>query len=446
MIEKKVKAKESFMIKNIYKNPEKGTWDTIQQRPTNNNISVVNTVQEILNAVKKTGDEAVFFYNKKFDKNENKNILVTQNEINDAIKNVNDELKMAIQQAKKNITKFHVAQIKEEAIIETMPGVQCWRKSVAIDKIGLYIPGGTAPLFSTVLMLAIPAQLAGCKEIVLASPPAPHQRKGEINPKIDPAILYTAQLCGITKIYKIGGATAIAAMAYGTATIPKVYKIFGPGNQYVTAAKQLIQQNGIAIDMPAGPSEVCVLADITAVPAYVAADLLSQAEHGIDSQVMLVCTPDFEIEKLQNELILQTKVLPRKEIIEKTLANSKIIIFDTMNLAIAFVNEYAAEHLIISCANSENIANGITNAGSVFLGNYSPESVGDYASGTNHTLPTNGFAKKYSGVSVDSFVKKITYQKLTKQGLKNIAKTVTIMAEAEGLQAHANAVSIRSKL
>jgi histidinol dehydrogenase len=432
------------MIKNIYKNPIKSDWEKLQQRPSEDNTTVQITVQQIINAVKKDGDEAVYLYNEKLDNYTDKNILVTQQEIDAAILAVPDELKKAIQQAKENITKFHQAQIKEEAIIETMPGVRCWRKSVAIDKVGLYIPGGTAPLFSTVLMLAIPAQLAGCKEIIICTPPLSF---GEgLGVRSNAAILYTAQLCGITKIYKVGGAVAVAAMAYGTATIPKVYKIFGPGNQYVTVAKQLIQQEGTAIDMPAGPSEVCVLADATAFPAYVAADLLSQAEHGMDSQVILVCTPDFDVDALQKELDKQTALLPRKEIIAQTLLNSKIIIFEKIETAIAFVNEYAAEHLIISCTNEIEIANKITNAGSIFLGNYSPESVGDYASGTNHTLPTNGYAKQYSGVSIDSFVKKITYQQLTKQGLLNIAKTVTTMAEAEGLQAHSNAVKVRSEV
>jgi histidinol dehydrogenase len=433
-----------LMIKNIYKNPIKSEWGKLQQRPSEDNTAVQTTVQQILNDVKKDGDEAVFFYNKKLDQNENQNILVTQQEIDAAILTVPEDLKKAIQQAKENITKFHQAQIKEEEIVETMPGIKCWRKSKAIQKVGLYIPSGTAPLFSTVLMLAIPAQLAGCKEIILCSPPLSLGEGSGVR-SIHPAILYTAHLCGINKIYKVGGAVAIAAMTYGTATIPKVYKIFGPGNQYVTVAKQLAQQDGVAIDMPAGPSEVCVLADATAVPAYVAADLLSQAEHGVDSQVMLVCTPDVDIDALQKELEKQTSILPRKEMIVQTLQNSKIVIFAVMEEAIDFVNTYAAEHLIICCKNEDDIANKITNAGSIFLGNYSPESVGDYASGTNHTLPTNGYAKQYSGVSIDSFVKKITFQKLTKEGLENIAATVATMAEAEQLQAHSNAVKVRIK-
>ena len=323
-------------------------------------------------------------------------------------------------------------------VIETMPGVKCWRKSIGIEKVGLYIPGGTAPLFSTILMLGIPAQIAGCKEIILCSPP---DKEG----KLHPAILFAAQLVGITKVFKIGGVQAIAAMAYGTATVPKVYKIFGPGNQYVTCAKQLIQQDGIAIDMPAGPSEVCVLADDSAVAGFIAADLLSQAEHGVDSHVLLVTCSETLVKNVEEELKNQLQLLPRKNIAEKALENSKAIVVKNINEAIDLVNEYAAEHLIISCKDDEAIAEKIVNAGSIFLGNYSPESVGDYASGTNHTLPTNGFAKAYSGVSVDTFVKKITYQKLTQQGLQNIGKTVELMAEAEGLDAHKNAVSIRIK-
>lgn len=426
------------MITNIYNNPANSDWKRLITRPTQDNTAVQDTVKEVLANVKANGDEALWQYAKAFDKLESNSLLVTEEEIATAVASVSNELKAAIQQAKANITAFHTAQIKEEAVIETMPGIKCWRKMVAIEKVGLYIPGGTAPLFSTVLMLTVPAQLVGCKEIILCTP-----AKGSA--PIAPEILYTAQLCGVTKIYKLGGAAAIAAMAYGTATVPQVYKIFGPGNQYVTAAKQMIQQEGIAIDMPAGPSEVCVLADATAVPAYVAADLLSQAEHGVDSQVMLVTLPGFDTTALQNELVKQTAVLPRKDIIEATLANSTIVHFDDLKKAIDFVNEYAAEHLIISCADAEAITNNIMNAGSIFIGNYSPESVGDYASGTNHTLPTNGFAKQYSGVSVDSFVKKITVQKLSKEGLNNIANTVILMAEAEQLQAHANAVSVRIK-
>jgi histidinol dehydrogenase len=317
-----------------------------------------------------------------------------------------------------------------------MPGISCWRKTVGIEKVGLYIPGGTAPLFSTILMLGIPAKIAGCKQVILCSPPG---KDG----KLHPAIIYAAQLTGIETIYKIGGVQAIAAMAYGTETVPQVYKIFGPGNQYVTCAKQMIQQEGIAIDMPAGPSEVCVLADESADADFVAADLLSQAEHGVDSQVLLVTDSATLISKVETALSEQLHQLPRKEIAAKAMANSTLVLMDSIEEAIDFVNEYAAEHLIIACKNDEAIADRIINAGSVFLGNYSPESAGDYASGTNHTLPTNGFAKAYSGVSIDSFVKKITYQKLSASGLEQIGNTVVLMAAAEGLQAHANAVSIR---
>jgi histidinol dehydrogenase len=435
--EKKVVTK--IMIKNIYNNPVKQEWENIQQRPTEDNATIQQTVQQIIDDIKRNGDAAIANYTKKFDNNDATNFLVSVKEIEDAVNSVPDELKKAMQQAKENITTFHQAQINATEIIKPMHGIHCWRKSVAIDKVGLYIPGGTAPLFSTVLMLAIPAQLAGCGTIVLCTPT-------KNNEPINAAILYAAQLCGITTIYKIGGAVAIAAMACGTQSIEKVYKIFGPGNQYVTAAKQLVQQNGIAIDMPAGPSEVCVMADDTAVPAYVAADLLSQAEHGVDSQVMLVCTPSFDIDALQTELQKQTNLLPRKDIVAKTLLNSTIVIFESLTDCIDFVNEYAAEHLIISCNNAIEIADAIKNAGSIFIGNYSPESVGDYASGTNHTLPTNGYAKQYSGVSMDSFVKKITYQQLSKNGLTNIANTVITMAEAEGLQAHANAVRVRMEM
>jgi histidinol dehydrogenase len=320
--------------------------------------------------------------------------------------------------------------------IESMPGVWCWRKSVGIEKVGIYIPGGSAPLFSTVLMLGVPAKMAGCKEIILCTPP---NEQGEINP----AILYAASLVGVTAIYSVGGAQAIAAMAYGTAIIPKVYKIFGPGNQYVTAAKQLVQQNGMAIDMPAGPSEVCVWADENAIPSFVAADLLSQAEHGPDSQVILIANNTVIVETIQREIDLQLTVLPRKDFAAKALLNSKAIILSNQDQAIDLINAYAPEHLILAVDNALQIADKIINAGSVFIGNYSPESVGDYASGTNHTLPTNGYAKAYSGVSLDSFVKKITFQQLTERGLMNIAPTVIEMADAEGLQAHSNAVSVR---
>jgi histidinol dehydrogenase len=341
-----------------------------------------------------------------------------------------------MQQAAANISLFHQKQLSAVEVIETMPGIKCWRKSVGIEKVGLYIPGGTAPLFSTILMLGIPAKMAGCKEVILCSPPG---KDG----KLHPAILYAAQLTGITKIFKIGGVQAIAAMAYGTVTVPQVYKIFGPGNQYVTCAKQLIQQEGIAIDMPAGPSEVCVMADESANAAFIAADLLSQAEHGADSQVLLVTDSLAIANQVQTELVKQLEKISRKELAIKALNNSTCILIKDINEGIELVNAYAAEHLIIACENPENISNQIYNAGSIFLGNYSPESVGDYASGTNHTLPTNGYAKAYSGVSVDSFVKKITYQQLSPAGLSNIASIVELMAEAEGLDAHANAVRVR---
>ena len=407
-------------------------------RPAFDTSSLQEKVKIVLNDVKLKGDTAVKKFTQEFDGVSLNDFRVNEKEIGEAAVLLSNELKQAIQQAAQNITTFHQKQISNVEVIETMPGVKCWRKSIGIEKVGLYIPGGTAPVFSTILMLGIPAQIAGCKEIILCSPP---DKEG----KLHPAILFAAQLVGITKVFKIGGVQAIAAMAYGTATVPKVYKIFGPGNQYVTCAKQLIQQDGIAIDMPAGPSEVCVLADDSAVAGFIAADLLSQAEHGVDSHVLLVTCSETLVKNVEEELKNQLQLLPRKNIAEKALENSKAIVVKNINEAIDLVNEYAAEHLIISCKDDEAIAEKIVNAGSIFLGNYSPESVGDYASGTNHTLPTNGFAKAYSGVSVDTFVKKITYQKLTQQGLQNIGKTVELMAEAEGLDAHKNAVSIRIK-
>ncbi|MBB1283941.1 histidinol dehydrogenase [Flavisolibacter sp. BT320] len=417
-------------------NPERKEWKQILQRPYADNSAVLQSVQEILADVKERGDNAIRELTKRFTGVTLDSLRVSEEEINSAASRLSEGLKAAIQQAKKNIETFHQPQLGTTEIIETMQGVQCWRKSVGIEKVGLYIPGGTAPLFSTVLMLAVPAKLAGCKEIILCSP---CDKEGRLHP----AILYAAQLTGITKIFRIGGAQAIAAMAYGTESIPAVYKIFGPGNQYVTAAKQLVQMQGIAIDMPAGPSEVCVMADETANAAFVAADLLSQAEHGADSQVLLVSNDEKVIRDVQAELEKQLALLPRKEMAQKALDNSKAIVVQNWDEGVELVNEYAAEHLIISCADADVLAERITNAGSVFIGNYSPESVGDYASGTNHTLPTNGFARAYSGVSVDSYVKKITYQKLSAEGLQNIAETVIQMAEAEGLEAHANAVKVR---
>ncbi len=428
--------KLKFMITQIYYNPKKEDWEKLQQRPSSDNPAILEVVKEVMIAVQEKGDAALQFYAAKFDNYTNTNFLVSESAIEFALTTLSQELKEAIHVAYHNIKKFHQNQLQEETIVETMPGISCWRKSKPIQKVGLYIPGGTAPLFSTVLMLGIPAQLVGCQEVVLCTPV-------KNDDAINNAILYAAHLCGIKKIYKLGGAPAIAAMTFGTASIPKVFKIFGPGNQYVTTAKQIAQQYNVAIDMPAGPSEVCIIADETAFPNYVAADLLAQAEHGSDSQVMLVCTPQFNIEELQKELDTQLAALPRKNFAAQSLNNSKIIQFEALETAINFVNEYAAEHLIICTKNEDHIAEQIHTAGSVFIGNYSPESVGDYASGTNHTLPTNGYAHQYSGVSIDSFVKKITYQKLTVDGLNNIAETVITMAEAEQLQAHANAVKIR---
>lgn len=421
---------------NIVRYPARDTWAGLVQRPVMDTSRLQSTVKAILLDVRQKGDEAVKRYTREFDGVELAGMVLQPEEITAAIAAVPASLKQAIETAAANIRRFHERQLGTVEIIETMPGVQCWRKSVGIDKVGLYIPGGTAPLFSTILMLGIPAQLAGCKEIVLCSPPGK-------NGQLHPAIVYAAQLVGITKICKAGGVQAIAAMAYGTESIPQVYKIFGPGNQYVTCAKQLVQQEGIAIDMPAGPSEVCVLADETASPAFIAADLLSQAEHGADSQVWLVTTAASLIDAVQQALDEQLALLPRKELAAKALGNSKLVLVQNIDEAIDLCNAYAAEHLIIACQGEDAIAQRITNAGSIFLGHYSPESAGDYASGTNHTLPTNGFARAYSGVSVDSFVKKITYQKLSIAGLQQVAPAVIAMAEAEGLEAHANAVKIR---
>ncbi|MEP6682737.1 MAG: histidinol dehydrogenase [Parafilimonas sp.] len=421
----------------VVKYPDKKNWPQLLQRPTQDFTSIKNTVQSILDDVKRNGDEAIKNYTKQFDKIELSDFLVSGEEWQGA-ETIGDNLKNAINVSIKNVRTFHEAQNQPIQKIETMPGVVCWRKSVAIEKIGLYIPGGTAPLFSTLIMLAVPAMLAGCKEIIVCTPP---QKDGHIHP----AILYTAKQIGVNKIFKVGGAQAIAAMAYGTDSINKVYKIFGPGNQFITYAKMLVNAEGIAIDMPAGPSEVAVLADANADADFIAADLLSQAEHGKDSQVLLVTNNEAVINQTIKNIELQLKNLPRKEIAIAALQNSKAILVKDIDEAIELINEYAPEHLIVACDNVELIAERITNAGSVFLGNYSPESVGDYASGTNHTLPTNGFAKAYSGVSLDSFYKEITFQQLTKQGLENISNAVTAMAEAEGLQAHANAVSIRLK-
>ena len=427
----------------LYRYPEKETWNELIKRPVTDSSVLEKTVRKILEKVRKQGDKALKKYSKEFDGITLRKTMVSEKELKQAENLLDNNLKTAISQAKENIETFHKAQKEKIEKIETMHGVQCWRRSVAIDKIGFYIPGGSAPLFSTVLMLAVPAQLACCKEIVLISPPTLSSNTEQTS--IHPDILYAAQLCGINKIFKSGGAQAIAALAYGTETIPKVFKIFGPGNQYVTLAKQLVQQEGIAIDMPAGPSEVLVIADETAIPEFVAADLLSQAEHGPDSQVILVTTSETFANKVDDEIKNQLALLPRKDIATLALENSKLIVLKNLDDAIALSNLYAPEHLILSCNNAEEISEQITSAGSVFLGNYSPESAGDYASGTNHVLPTNGYAAMYSGVSLDSFVKKITYQQLTKDGLQNIGDTVIQMAEAEGLYAHKNAIAIRLK-
>lgn len=416
--------------------PHPESWTSILRRPAIDNSSLQEKVKTVLDDVRINGNRAIKKYTIEFDRVTLNHFSATTEELEEAAALLSEDLKSAIQQAAVNIEAFHIKQLSSPEIIETMPGIQCWRKSVGIEKVGLYIPGGTAPLFSTILMLVIPARIAGCKEIILCSPPS---KDG----KLPPAILYAASVTGVTKIFKIGGVQAIAAMAYGTETVPQVYKIFGPGNQYVTCAKQLVQQQGIAIDMPAGPSEVCVWADETADAGFIAADLLSQAEHGADSQVLLVCNAASIAQNVITAIEQQLEKLPRKSFAVRALENSKIIVLGNKEDAIELINAYAPEHLIISCKDDEQLAERITNAGSVFLGNYSPESVGDYASGTNHTLPTNGFAKAYSGISVDSFVKKITFQKLTQHGLQNIASTVIEMAEAEGLQAHANAVKVR---
>ena len=420
----------------IIKYPKRGNWEKLAQRPVIDSSTLEKSVENILNKIKKQGDKALIKYTRKFDGVKLKNLLVTEEEILLAGKGLLPELKKAIDQAKQNIEMFHKAQVEEINIIETMPGVKCWRSSVGIEKVGLYIPGGTAALFSTVLMLAIPAKIAGCKEIVLCTPP---QKDGTVHP----AILYAANICGIKNVFKAGGSQAIGAMAYGTESIPKVFKIFGPGNQYVTTAKQLVQLQGTAIDMPAGPSEVLIIADDSSVPAFVAADLLSQAEHGPDSQVILLTTNEtiaFNVQKCIKE---QLEELPRNKIAEAALTNSKIILMKDLDEAIEFSNKYAPEHLILAIGQAEKYIHEIISAGSVFIGNYSPESAGDYASGTNHTLPTNGYAAMYSGLSVDSFVKKITFQQLTKEGLGNISSTVMQMAEGEGLYAHMRAVEIR---
>lgn len=421
-----------------YLNPIRKEWPALCERPQLELEFLDSTVRNILNRVKKSGDSALREFSLQFDKVQLTDLRVTESEIENAVQNIPDKLKNAITQAVENIKDFHKLQTTPDIKIETMPGVTCWRKSLPIESVGIYIPGGSAPLFSTVLMLGVPAKLAGCSQIVLCTPP---DSTGNINP----AILFTAQLIGITEIYKVGGAQAIAAMAYGTETIPAISKIFGPGNQYVTKAKQLVSEEGVAIDMPAGPSEVLVYADETSTPSFVAADLLSQAEHGEDSQVILVLTSDTLVAAVQKEITTQLEALPRKNIVSVALGKSRIIVIENEQEAIDFINVYAPEHLIINTKNPDAAAGSIKNAGSVFLGDYTPEAVGDYASGTNHTLPTNGYAKSFSGVSLNSFMKFITYQQLTKEGIKNLGPIVETMAAAELLEGHKNAVSLRLK-
>lgn len=422
----------------IIRYPVKSVWNGLLKRPVLDNREVDSLVMPIIQDVQKRGDEALFAYTRKFDKVDLQSFAVTEKEFMHAEHSVDNELKNAIDTAIKNIEAFHgIQQIRSERIITTS-GVECWQKAVAIQKVGLYIPGGTAPLFSTVLMLAIPARIAGCSEIVLCSPPDP-------TGKLHPAVLYAARITGVTRVFKIGGAQAIAAMAFGTATVPKVYKIFGPGNQYVTAAKQIVSRGDVAIDMPAGPSELVVIADDSAVPAFVASDLLSQAEHGSDSQVVLITSDAKAAEETLLEVESQLQLLPRRRIASESLMHSKIVILKDMDEVVDMANEYAPEHLIIASDNADRIAERIINAGSVFIGHYTPESAGDYASGTNHTLPTNGYAKAYHGVNLDDFVKKITFQQITREGLENIGGAIMKMAETEAMTAHKNAVSIRLK-
>lgn len=419
-------------------NPAKSEWSTLLQRPTQTIESIEETVLSIFDDVKRNGDDGVKRYTSIFDGVELNDFYISDTEIRESKLKISDELKSAISLAKSTIEKFHRAQKTSKIYSETIKGVECWQEKRAIQKVGLYIPGGTAPLFSSVLMLAIPAQIAGCKEIILATPP---NKKGEINP----AIIYTAALCGITKIIKVGGIQAIAGLTFGTETIPQVYKIFGPGNQFVTVAKQLSTKYGVAIDMPAGPSELLVVADDTANASFVASDLLSQAEHGTDSQVILVSTSLKMLNEVEKEIERQIKDLSRIKIVKQAIENSKLILVETTKIALDLINEYGPEHLIICTKNTNFYIDGIQNAGSVFIGNYTPESAGDYASGTNHTLPTNGYSKAYSGVNLDSFLKSITFQKISKKGIQAIGNTIELMAQAEGLDAHKNAVTIRLK-
>ena len=423
---------------NIIISPNRKEWSDLLKRPTQTVENIEDTVNEIFNDVQRKGDTAISKYTELFDGAALSNTEVTLEEIVEASNLVSSDLKKAIKTAKLNIEKFHAAQKTERITVQTSKGIECWQEKRPIQKVGLYIPGGTAPLFSTVLMLAVPAQIAGCRDIVLCSPP---NKDG----KIANEILYTAQLCGVTKIIKVGGIQAIAGLTFGTETIPQVYKIFGPGNQFVTVAKQLATKYGVAIDMPAGPSELLVVADDSANASYVASDLLSQAEHGADSQVILVSTSKPLIDKVSFEVEKQLSELPRRDLAQQAIDNSKLIYVKTDQIAIDLINEYAPEHFIICTKNNAFYIENIENAGSVFIGNYTPESAGDYASGTNHTLPTNGFSKAYSGVNLDSFTKSITFQNISKEGILNIGKTIELMAEAEGLQAHKNAVSLRLK-
>ena len=420
------------------KYPNKNTWSELLKRPTQTVNDIESTVNQIFEDVQRNGDIAIKKYTSLFDGADLQSNLVTTQEIEEVSSKLSTELKAAINQAKSNIETFHKAQKTEKVSVETSVGITCWQEKRAIQKVGIYIPAGTAPLFSTVLMLAIPANIAGCKEVVLCSPP---NKDG----KIANEILYAAQLCGVTKIIKVGGIQAIAGLTFGTETIPQVYKIFGPGNQFVTVAKQLATKYGVAIDMPAGPSELLVVADDSANASYVASDLLSQAEHGTDSQVILVSTSENFINEVETEINTQIKELPRQDITQQAINNSKSILVNSDDEALELINDYGPEHFIVATKNNDFYVDGIQNAGSVFIGNYTPESAGDYASGTNHTLPTNGFSKAYSGVNLDSFTKAITFQNITKEGLKNIGNTIELMAEAEGLQAHKNAVSIRLK-
>ena len=418
------------------KYPKLEILNDILKRPTQSIADIENTVNEIFSEIKLKGDSAVKKYTQLFDGISIDNLLVSNEEIASADKEISKELKEAISLAKVNIEKFHSAQKTDRITVETTEGVICWQEKRPIQKVGLYIPGGTAPLFSTVLMLAIPANIAGCKEIILCTPP-------DKNGKVNPAILYTANLCGVSKIFKIGGIQAIGAMTFGTESVPQVYKIFGPGNQFVTFAKQIATKHGIAIDMPAGPSELLVFADDTANTSFVASDLLSQAEHGADSQVILVTTSSKLMDAVEKEIEKQIALLPRKSIAEKAIESSKLILVENNAEAISLINEYGPEHFIVVSKDENFFLENIQNAGSVFIGNYTPESAGDYASGTNHTLPTNGFAKQYSGVNLDSFLKSMTFQKISEKGIQNIGNAIEIMAEAEGLLAHKNAVTLR---